>query len=131
MVSSLSFRTCVPLSMHNWADFLSCQSLYNAWDGNRHDHSSEFERVSTNAATIRHLLSFFVCDSPHLKCTALYTYIQFVGDASVVLPTLNLAIRTMAVWSTNKFIKYGLILVILGHWAVLFQGTRYRGLGSW
>ncbi|EIN08208.1 hypothetical protein PUNSTDRAFT_69178 [Punctularia strigosozonata HHB-11173 SS5] len=66
---------------------------------------------------------------PTMNCTALYTYIQFVGDASVALPSLNLSIRTMAVWSDNKFVKYGLILVILGHWAILFQGLSVTAIG--
>ncbi|KAG8216909.1 hypothetical protein J3R82DRAFT_7182 [Butyriboletus roseoflavus] len=46
--------------------------------------------------------------------------------AAVGLASINLSIRTMAVWSQNKYIVAFLILVILGHWSLLLHGTLLK-----
>ncbi|GLB42278.1 hypothetical protein LshimejAT787_1102930 [Lyophyllum shimeji] len=61
-----------------------------------------------------------------INCQALYTFNQIAGNAAVGLASINLSIRTMAVWSQNKIIVGGLIVVILGHWALILQGVLLK-----
>lgn len=58
-----------------------------------------------------------------IDCQTLYTFNQIAGNAAVGLASINLSIRTIAVWSQNKFIVGFLVLVILGHWALILQGV--------
>ncbi|KAJ3556814.1 hypothetical protein NM688_g1815 [Phlebia brevispora] len=58
-----------------------------------------------------------------VNCQALYTYNQLVGDAAVGLASINLAIRTMALWSMNPYIVAPLVLIIFGHWSLILQGV--------
>jgi len=57
-----------------------------------------------------------------VNCKALYAYNQFMGGASVGLASINLSIRTMAVWQMNKYIVIPLVVIILGHWSIILQG---------
>lgn len=77
-----------------------------------------------------------------INCQAIYTFNQIAGDAAVGLASINLSIRTwalypgvtyantspwispnrMAIWSQNRYIIGFLILVILGHWSLILQG---------
>lgn len=58
-----------------------------------------------------------------INCQVLYTYIQVLGNASVGLASINLSLRTMAVWSQNRWLVIFLVLVILGHWSLLLHGV--------
>ncbi|KAJ8507689.1 hypothetical protein ONZ45_g9973 [Pleurotus djamor] len=58
-----------------------------------------------------------------VDCTALYAFNQLIGDAAVGLASINLSIRTIAVWSRNKWIIGLLILIICGHWSLILQGV--------
>ncbi|KAJ3572300.1 hypothetical protein NP233_g3182 [Leucocoprinus birnbaumii] len=58
-----------------------------------------------------------------INCQVLYTYIQVLGNASIGLASINLSLRTMAVWSQNKWLVGFLVLVILGHWSLLLHGV--------
>ncbi|KAF8068974.1 hypothetical protein FPV67DRAFT_1448810 [Lyophyllum atratum] len=58
-----------------------------------------------------------------INCQVLYTFNQIAGNAAVGLASINLSIRTMAVWSQNRYIIGFLVLVILGHWALILQGV--------
>ncbi|RDB29963.1 hypothetical protein Hypma_014178 [Hypsizygus marmoreus] len=58
-----------------------------------------------------------------INCQALYLFNQLAGNAAVGLASINLSIRTMAVWSQNKYIIGLLVLVILGHWSLILQGV--------
>jgi len=58
-----------------------------------------------------------------INCQALYTFNQLAGNAAVGLASINLSIRTMAVWSQNKYIIGFLVLLILGHWSLILQGV--------
>ncbi|KAF8162464.1 hypothetical protein K438DRAFT_2025470 [Mycena galopus ATCC 62051] len=58
-----------------------------------------------------------------INCQAIYTFNQFAGDAAVGLASINLSLRTLAIWSQNKWIMYSLIVIILGHWALILQGV--------
>ncbi|EDR02612.1 uncharacterized protein LACBIDRAFT_308272 [Laccaria bicolor S238N-H82] len=57
-----------------------------------------------------------------VDCQTLYTFNQIAGDAAIGLASINLSIRTMAIWSQNKYIIGLLVLIILGHWSLILQG---------
>jgi hypothetical protein len=58
-----------------------------------------------------------------IRCDILFTFNQIAGDAAVGLASINLAIRTMALWSLNRWIVGGLTVVILGHWTLILKGV--------
>jgi len=58
-----------------------------------------------------------------IKCDILFTFNQLAGDAAVGLASINLAIRTMALWSLNRWVVGGLTVVILGHWSLILKGV--------
>ncbi|EIW78517.1 hypothetical protein CONPUDRAFT_61074 [Coniophora puteana RWD-64-598 SS2] len=58
-----------------------------------------------------------------MNCQALYTFNQLVGDATAGLPSINLSIRTIAIWSRNKWIVALLVMVTFGHWSLILQGA--------
>ena len=45
-----------------------------------------------------------------------------MGQAASGLASINLSIRTMALWSHDKRIVFPIIVVILGHWSLILQG---------
>jgi len=59
-----------------------------------------------------------------IHCETLFTFIQFAGDSAVGLASINLAIRTMALWSLNRWVVGGLTVIILGHWSLILKGVR-------
>ncbi|KAF8635398.1 hypothetical protein AX15_000398 [Amanita polypyramis BW_CC] len=61
-----------------------------------------------------------------INCQALYIFNQLAGDGAVGLASINLSIRTMAVWSQNKYIVGLLIVVITGHWSLILQGILLK-----
>ncbi|KAI0642736.1 hypothetical protein C8Q79DRAFT_1003058 [Trametes meyenii] len=61
-----------------------------------------------------------------VNCQALYTYNQIFGNASIGLASINLSLRTMAVWSQAWYIVAPLILIILGHWSLLLHGILLK-----
>ncbi|KAJ7660371.1 hypothetical protein DFH06DRAFT_1269095 [Mycena polygramma] len=58
-----------------------------------------------------------------VNCQALYTFNQLAGNAAVGLASINLSLRTLAIWSQNGWIKILLTVVILGHWSLILQGV--------
>jgi hypothetical protein len=58
-----------------------------------------------------------------IHCQALFTFNQLAGDAAVGLASINLAIRTMALWSLNVWVVGGLTVIILGHWSLILKGV--------
>ncbi|KAI0370506.1 hypothetical protein BV20DRAFT_1073819 [Pilatotrama ljubarskyi] len=61
-----------------------------------------------------------------VNCQALYTYNQIFGNASIGLASINLSLRTMAVWSQAWYIVGILVGVILGHWVLLLHGILLK-----
>jgi len=61
-----------------------------------------------------------------VNCQALYTYNQIFGNASIGLASINLSLRTMAVWSQAWYIVVPLVAVILGHWSLLLHGILLK-----
>ncbi|KAJ7449143.1 hypothetical protein B0H11DRAFT_2055563 [Mycena galericulata] len=56
-----------------------------------------------------------------INCQALYTFNQFAGDAAVGLASINLSLRTLAIWGQAMWIKVLLTVVILGHWSLILR----------
>lgn len=61
-----------------------------------------------------------------IDCQQLYTFNQCFGNAAIGLASINLSLRTIAVWSRNKYIVTFLALVILGHWSLLLHGILLK-----
>ncbi|KZT71852.1 hypothetical protein DAEQUDRAFT_743957 [Daedalea quercina L-15889] len=61
-----------------------------------------------------------------VNCQALYIYNQLFGNASIGLASINLSLRTMAVWSQRWYVVLPLVAVIMGHWALLLHGVLIK-----
>ncbi|KAI0754422.1 hypothetical protein C8Q80DRAFT_1094001 [Daedaleopsis nitida] len=61
-----------------------------------------------------------------VNCQALYTYNQIFGNATIGLASINLSLRTMAVWSQVWYIVVPLIATILGQWSLLLHGILLK-----
>lgn len=62
--------------------------------------------------------------TPGLDCHGLYLFNQLAGSACSGLACINLSLRTIAVWGNNRFVIGGLVLLMLGHWALILQGVQ-------
>ncbi|KAI0081514.1 hypothetical protein K474DRAFT_1756051 [Panus rudis PR-1116 ss-1] len=58
-----------------------------------------------------------------LDCKSFFTFLQMAGNCARGLATINLALRTIAVWQRDRYIVVGIVLLILGHWSLIFQGV--------
>ncbi|KAF7980541.1 hypothetical protein HWV62_37681 [Athelia sp. TMB] len=58
-----------------------------------------------------------------INCQALYTFNQLFGNASIGLASINLSLRTMAVWSQKWYIVVPLVAIIMGQWSLLMHGV--------
>ncbi|KAF8881141.1 hypothetical protein CPB85DRAFT_1340666 [Mucidula mucida] len=56
-----------------------------------------------------------------MNCDVLYRIMQFLGNTALGAASINLSIRTMAIYKDNKYIVYPLIAVILGHWGIIIK----------
>lgn len=63
-----------------------------------------------------------------VNCQGLYTFNQCFGNAAIGLASINLSLRTMAVWSQRWYIVIPLIAVILGHWSLLLHGVLLKAV---
>ncbi|EGO03678.1 hypothetical protein SERLA73DRAFT_175253 [Serpula lacrymans var. lacrymans S7.3] len=61
-----------------------------------------------------------------VNCQSLYTFNQVLGNAAIGLASINLSLRTIAVWSQNRYIVVPLIVIILGHWSFLLHGILLK-----
>ncbi|KAL0576041.1 hypothetical protein V5O48_005949 [Marasmius crinis-equi] len=59
-----------------------------------------------------------------LNCQPLYIFNQLAGNASTGLASINLCLRTIAVWGNAKPIVIVLVLLILGHWSLILMGVQ-------
>lgn len=75
-------------------------------------------------ALIGIVISLDVTSEVH--CQVLYTFNQIAGNAAMGLASINLSIRTMAIWSQNKYIVGFLVLMTFGHWSLILQGVQLR-----
>ncbi|KAJ3487631.1 hypothetical protein NLI96_g3406 [Meripilus lineatus] len=58
-----------------------------------------------------------------VNCQALYTFLAVAGQVTIGFASINLAIRAMVIWGQSIYIVVPLVILILGHWAVLMQGV--------
>jgi len=63
-----------------------------------------------------------------INCQGLYTFNQCFGNAAIGLASINLSLRTMAVWSRKWFIVVPLVCIILGHWSLLLHGVLLKAV---
>lgn len=61
-----------------------------------------------------------------VNCQGLYTFNQCFGNAAIGLASINLSLRTMAVWTRRWYIVVPLVLIILGHWSLLLHGILLK-----
>ncbi|KAJ7676287.1 hypothetical protein B0H17DRAFT_1080414 [Mycena rosella] len=61
-----------------------------------------------------------------IDCQGLYTFNQCFGNAAIGLASINLSLRTIAVWNQRWFIWVPLVGVILGHWSFLLHGILLK-----
>jgi len=61
-----------------------------------------------------------------VNCQALYTFNALFGNAAIGLASINLSLRTMAIWSRRWEIVVPLVLIILGHWSLLLHGVNVK-----
>lgn len=66
---------------------------------------------------------------PKPDCRALYVFGKIAGVCGIGLSSINLAIRTMAVWENDIRVVAGLMILILGHWGVIFRALAVNA--SW
>ncbi|KAG8691792.1 hypothetical protein FRC11_009557 [Ceratobasidium sp. 423] len=58
-----------------------------------------------------------------VNCQVFYTIIQLFGNIAIGTASALLMVRGIAIWSRNRYVLFGLLLVALGHWAILFLGV--------
>jgi len=78
-------------------------------------------RYCALAAMIAIIIGVDIKTLGRINCTALFIFIQLSAAAAVGLASINLSIRTIAIWSSNKYIVAGLILAIIGQWCLILQ----------
>ncbi|KAF8162465.1 hypothetical protein K438DRAFT_1985114 [Mycena galopus ATCC 62051] len=62
-----------------------------------------------------------------VNCQGLYTFNSCFGNAAIGLASINLSLRTIAVWNQRWFIVAPLVAIILGHWQLGIQSRlRYH-----
>ncbi|KAK0185538.1 hypothetical protein F5146DRAFT_937482 [Armillaria mellea] len=57
------------------------------------------------------------------QCKSLYIVDEVFGSTSIGLASLNLSLRTIAVWGRHIKIVLPISILILAHWSLLFNGT--------
>ncbi|KAI0072153.1 hypothetical protein K474DRAFT_1605713 [Panus rudis PR-1116 ss-1] len=60
------------------------------------------------------------------NCHAIYHFLEIIGNMCAAFSSLILALRTMAIWVDNLYIKGCIILLILGQWVILLQGDNIQ-----
>ncbi|KAG8747301.1 hypothetical protein FRC10_001480 [Ceratobasidium sp. 414] len=68
------------------------------------------------------MLNFVSNVKTEINCQASYTFAQFFGNVTIGTTSNLLMFRTMAIWSRNVWVVGPLVLIALGHWAILLHG---------
>ncbi|KAJ7676770.1 hypothetical protein DFH06DRAFT_1279179 [Mycena polygramma] len=74
------------------------------------------------------LIAIFLNVTTEIDCQALYTFNQCFGNPAIGLASINLSIRTVAVWNRPWFICVPLVAVIFGHWSLLLHGVLLKAV---
>jgi hypothetical protein len=64
--------------------------------------------------------------STEINCQGLYTFNQCFGNGAIGLASINLSLRTIAVWNQRWYIWVPLVGIILGHWSLLLHGVLLK-----
>ncbi|KAK7684953.1 hypothetical protein QCA50_011788 [Cerrena zonata] len=83
-------------------------------------------RYAYLAAMIVLLYTQDVSFDTELDCHVLLNFIQIGGNMAVAFASLNLAVRTIVLWSGNKYVITGLAIMVIGQWAVILQGGELQ-----
>ncbi|KAK0480468.1 hypothetical protein EDD18DRAFT_1205376 [Armillaria luteobubalina] len=54
-----------------------------------------------------------------MNCNVLYTFLQFLGNTALGTASINLSIRTIAIYSQKLYVVVPLSVLILGHWIII------------
>ncbi|TFK26113.1 hypothetical protein FA15DRAFT_733721 [Coprinopsis marcescibilis] len=65
-----------------------------------------------------------VSSTTEINCQRLVEFAPIAGDSASGLASINLAIRTVAIWGHNRWVIIALVLVTLGHWSLILRGVR-------
>ncbi|THV03452.1 hypothetical protein K435DRAFT_651152 [Dendrothele bispora CBS 962.96] len=76
-------------------------------------------RYSLMFALIVLVVSFNI--QKEFDCQPLYLFCQVMGNFAIGLSSVNLSIRTIAVWKGNHFVTVPVIAMILCHWGLLLR----------
>ncbi|KIY49568.1 hypothetical protein FISHEDRAFT_41714 [Fistulina hepatica ATCC 64428] len=66
------------------------------------------------------ILSF--SDTAKINCVALYTFNSWTGNMAILCSSTSLMLRTIALWERKLKVVIPLVILCLGHWAVLYRG---------
>lgn len=58
-----------------------------------------------------------------MNCNVLYTFLQFLGNTALGTASINLSIRTIAIYSQKLYVIVPLSVVILGHWIIILRSV--------
>jgi len=61
-----------------------------------------------------------------IDCQGLYTFNSCFGNAAIGLASINLSLRTIAVWNQRWYIWAPLVAIIMGHWSLLLHGILVK-----
>jgi len=61
-----------------------------------------------------------------IDCQGLYTFNAIFGNAAIGLASINLSLRTIAVWNQRWYIWVPLLVIIMGHWSLLLHGVLIK-----
>ncbi|KAJ7598061.1 hypothetical protein C8J56DRAFT_883359 [Mycena floridula] len=65
-----------------------------------------------------------------INCQAAYTALQVIGNTALGVASINLSIRTMAVWSYHRYVVGTLIILILGHFGIILRSV-FNSKSTW
>ncbi|KAI0773896.1 hypothetical protein C8Q74DRAFT_1201136 [Fomes fomentarius] len=57
-----------------------------------------------------------------IDCQALYTFICWAGNMSIICASTTLMLRTIAVWERKLPVVVPLVVLCVAHWALLYRG---------
>ncbi|KAI0751393.1 hypothetical protein C8Q80DRAFT_1098417 [Daedaleopsis nitida] len=57
-----------------------------------------------------------------INCQALYTFICWAGNMSIICSSTTLMLRTVAIWNNKRPVAIPLGIMCLAHWALLYRG---------
>ncbi|QRV89859.1 hypothetical protein RhiJN_17877 [Ceratobasidium sp. AG-Ba] len=69
------------------------------------------------------MLNFVNNVKSEINCQAAYTSVQFLGNVTIGATSNLLMFRSMAIWARNTWVVVPLVLIAMGHWAILLHGV--------